>query len=115
MMTRLAVAIAAGALLLSATPTPSDAQSCTGIHNAMTHALQQEGPASPRYGALSGEFQRRCAGAPVRRHREAFERGPSRRAGGAQCRELRQACLNKGQLGERGEGNCRRYRRTCRR
>jgi hypothetical protein len=30
------------------------------------------------------------------------------------CAELREACLHKGELGERGEGNCRRYRQTCR-
>src|SRR5687767_543780 len=30
------------------------------------------------------------------------------------CAELRAACLNKERLGEQGEGNCRRYRRTCR-
>jgi hypothetical protein len=30
------------------------------------------------------------------------------------CRELRAACLNKNRLGEQGEGNCRRYRQTCR-
>ena len=30
------------------------------------------------------------------------------------CRELRQACLNKEELGERGRGNCREYRETCR-
>ena len=30
------------------------------------------------------------------------------------CAELRRACLNKEELGEQGEGNCRRYRRTCR-
>src|SRR4051812_44477668 len=29
---------------------------------------------------------------------------------GGQCEELRLACQNKGQLGERGEGNCQRYR-----
>jgi hypothetical protein len=32
---------------------------------------------------------------------------------GADCRELRQACLNKGELGEQGQGNCRRYREVC--
>jgi hypothetical protein len=26
---------------------------------------------------------------------------------------LRQACLNKDRLGEQGEGNCRKYRQTC--
>jgi len=30
------------------------------------------------------------------------------------CAELRNACLHKDELGEQGEGNCRRYRRTCR-
>ncbi|MBR0696141.1 hypothetical protein [Bradyrhizobium lablabi] len=29
------------------------------------------------------------------------------------CRELRQACMMKDQLGERGQGNCRRYREAC--
>jgi hypothetical protein len=38
-------------------------------------------------------------------------RGPSR----GQCAELRAACENKDRLGERGEGNCRRYRETCQR
>jgi hypothetical protein len=36
------------------------------------------------------------------------------RSHGGVCAELRRACLNKGELGEQGEGNCRRYRRTCR-
>src|SRR5262245_49226951 len=30
------------------------------------------------------------------------------------CDELRRACLNKNRLGERGEGNCARYRSECR-
>ena len=36
------------------------------------------------------------------------------RQGGARCRELRQACLHKEELGEQGMGNCRRYRELCR-
>ncbi len=32
---------------------------------------------------------------------------------GGQCEELRRACENRDRLGERGEGNCRRYRETC--
>jgi hypothetical protein len=32
----------------------------------------------------------------------------------AECEELRSACLHKDELGEQGEGNCRRYRETCR-
>jgi hypothetical protein len=30
------------------------------------------------------------------------------------CEELRKACLNKEELGEQGQGNCRRYRHYCR-
>lgn len=30
------------------------------------------------------------------------------------CEELRSACLHKEELGEQGEGNCRRYREMCR-
>ena len=30
------------------------------------------------------------------------------------CHELRQACLNKEELGEQGQGNCQRYRHFCR-
>ena len=33
---------------------------------------------------------------------------------GADCRELREACLRKEELGEVGRGNCRRYREVCR-
>jgi hypothetical protein len=32
---------------------------------------------------------------------------------GADCRELRQACLHKDELGEQGQGNCRKYRDVC--
>ena len=30
-----------------------------------------------------------------------------------ECRELRRACLNKEEMGEQGQGNCRRYREVC--
>ena len=33
--------------------------------------------------------------------------------GGGQCRELRAACMHKEELGEQGQGNCRRYREMC--
>ena len=33
--------------------------------------------------------------------------------GGGNCRELRAACMHKGELGEQGRGNCRRYREMC--
>ena len=39
----------------------------------------------------------------------------SPRASHEECEELRRACLHKEELGEEGEGNCRRYRETCRR
>jgi hypothetical protein len=42
------------------------------------------------------------------------ERDRRARRRGGMCEELRAACLNKDRLGEQGEGNCRRYRRTCR-
>ena len=38
-----------------------------------------------------------------------------RSAYGGECRELRQACIHKEELGEQGQGNCQRYRRMCRR
>ena len=37
------------------------------------------------------------------------------RARQGDCEDLRLACLHKEELGEEGEGNCRRYRETCRR
>ena len=39
---------------------------------------------------------------------------PHRRVSHEGCEELRRACLHKEELGEEGEGNCRRYRETCR-
>ena len=36
-----------------------------------------------------------------------------RSAAHADCRELRRACLQNGQLGEQGQDNCKRYRETC--
>src|SRR5688572_5854084 len=33
--------------------------------------------------------------------------------GGNRCERLRRACVNKDERGERGEGNCRRYREEC--
>ncbi len=37
----------------------------------------------------------------------------ARSSGGGDCDELRKACLNKGELGEKGEGNCAQYRERC--
>jgi hypothetical protein len=39
---------------------------------------------------------------------------PHRRVSDEECEELRRACLHKEELGEEGEGNCRRYRESCR-
>jgi hypothetical protein len=44
--------------------------------------------------------------------REAFAYTPPWAASG-RCQELRRACEHKAELGEEGEGNCRRYRETC--
>lgn len=35
------------------------------------------------------------------------------RHSGGECRELRAACMHKEELGEEGQGNCRRFRETC--
>jgi hypothetical protein len=45
----------------------------------------------------------------------AFLVGPisAKAAGGDDCEELKLACEHKDQLGEQGEGNCRKYRETC--
>ena len=49
---------------------------------------------------------------PFPHYRGAYYQG---RAGwGGRCAELRQACLHKEELGEQGQGNCRRYRHYCR-
>jgi hypothetical protein len=47
-----------------------------------------------------------------RHYDDGYHRGD--RYGGGRCRELRQACLHKEELGEAGMGNCRRYREMCR-
>jgi hypothetical protein len=44
---------------------------------------------------------------------QSVEIGPGGvRVRGGECEQLRRACENKDVLGERGEGNCRRYRET---
>lgn len=50
---------------------------------------------------------------PRYRHYDDGYRG-DHYGGGGRCRELRQACLHKEELGEQGMGNCRRYRELCR-
>jgi hypothetical protein len=42
---------------------------------------------------------------------EGLQHGRS--VGREDCAEMRKACLNKRELGEQGQGNCRRYRRMC--
>lgn len=49
------------------------------------------------------------------REDQGYQRYHGRSGYGGVCRELRQACLHKGELRERGMGNCRRYRELCRR
>ena len=58
--------------------------------------------------------------APVPAFSQSIEIGPGgvhidrgRDREGRDCEELRRACLHKDELGEEGEGNCRRYRETC--
>lgn len=52
---------------------------------------------------------------PVSAFSQSLEIGPGGvRMGGGECEQLRRACESKDMLGERGEGNCRRYRQTCR-
>ncbi|PZR82825.1 MAG: hypothetical protein DLM68_15455 [Hyphomicrobiales bacterium] len=56
---------------------------------------------------------------PISASSQSVEFGPGGvriNPGGAasgRCEELRRACEHKEQLGEQGEGNCRRYRETC--
>jgi hypothetical protein len=52
---------------------------------------------------------------PISAFSQSIEIGPGGVRVGGQCDELRRACENKDMLGERGEGNCRRYRETCQR
>jgi hypothetical protein len=59
---------------------------------------------------------------PISAFSQSIEVGPGgvrvydgRSRGGGECGQLRRACENKDALGERGEGNCRRYRETCQR
>jgi hypothetical protein len=56
---------------------------------------------------------------PISAFSQSIEVGPGgvrvEGRGGAQCEQLRRACENKDALGERGEGNCRRYRESCQR
>jgi hypothetical protein len=53
---------------------------------------------------------------PISAYCQSIEIGPGGvRLRGGNCEELRRACENKDVLGERGEGNCRRYRETCQR
>jgi hypothetical protein len=56
--------------------------------------------------------------APFQAIGQTVEIGPGgvqvyRHGGGADCRELRAACMHKEELGESGQGNCQRYRQMC--
>jgi hypothetical protein len=52
---------------------------------------------------------------PISASAQSIEIGPGgvRIGRSGHCEELRRACENKDRLGERGEGNCRRYREEC--
>lgn len=57
---------------------------------------------------------------PVSAFSQSIEFGPGgvrfndgRRGGGSYCEQLRRACERKDELGETGQGNCRRYREEC--
>jgi hypothetical protein len=54
---------------------------------------------------------------PGGRHHGYYERHhgyyEGRSASDSRCGELRRACMHKGELGEEGGGNCRRYREMC--
>jgi len=52
---------------------------------------------------------------PVSALSQSLEIGPGGVRLRGECEQLRRACENKDTLGERGEGNCRRYRETCQR
>ena len=64
-------------------------------------------------GAFSQAAEFLPAGVRIYPYERPYER-PYRRHYGGECRELRQACLHKEELGEEGQGNCRRYREVCR-
>jgi hypothetical protein len=73
--------------------------------------------AAPTY-ALSQEFDLGPGGVMVgpgyhHRYHEDYERQEGRYGHRGQCRELRAACMHKEELGEVGQGNCRRYREVC--
>jgi hypothetical protein len=108
LLRKTAIAVLTSAFLLAGYAIPALAQSsCPDLYNRMMGAYQNEGPGSPRYNELRSRYMERCSPGPGRQSR--------RGGGGGQCEELRLACEAKGQLGERGEGNCRRYRETCER
>ena len=93
-------------LLLAGYAIPAVAQgSCPDLYNRMMGAYQYYGPGSPQFNELRNRYSDRCA---------SGREGQSRHGRG-QCEELRLACENKRQMGERGEGNCQRYRELCER
>jgi hypothetical protein len=66
--------------------------------------LERLNPQTQYYKSLYEDYMNRCAGQERTPHRKVY----------GYCYELRNACLKKNQLGEQGQGNCRRYREECR-
>jgi hypothetical protein len=58
--------------------------------------------------AISQEFEIGPGGVRI----EPDHHNQGRSVGRGRCAELRQACLHKEELGEQGQGNCRRYRQA---
>jgi hypothetical protein len=104
-MQKLVLSFAAGIFLLATGTLPASAQrSCGDLYNQTISVRQSYGPYSPQYAEIVNRYNARCAASAA----------PAR-GGRGECEELRAACLRKDQLGEQGEGNCRRYREICRR
>ena len=78
-----------------------------------TYAFSQEihigpGGVSVGPGYHSDRYYDRHEGGPGYHGHRLYDRYE-----GGRCRDLRAACMHKGELGEQGMGNCRRYRETC--
>src|ERR1044071_8179871 len=97
-----AASMAAAMSILAGSSLPSSAQrGCVALYNETNSVREAYGPYSPQYAEIVNRYNARCG-------RSAAPAGR-----GGQCEELRLACENRERLGERGEGNCQRYRQLC--